>query len=287
MTTESKFIIKFWGVRGSRPVPGKETLIFGGNTSCVSIEIDDKLIILDAGTGICNLAAELTKRDERIKAHIFITHTHWDHIQGFPFFTPAFTKGNEFILCGQNKMNHTFLNLIKGQMIYEHFPVQLDEMGANISFLEVDYKDQIVINEDIIVYTEKNNHPGGSISYKIEYKGKLSCCYITDTEHGQCVDENLKKFIKGADVVIYDANYTDDEYNGKNGYEPKKGWGHSTWQEGIKLVEAAGAKDLILFHHATHRTDDEILNIEKEARKRYKRCFAAAEGMIIELKEAR
>jgi phosphoribosyl 1,2-cyclic phosphodiesterase len=280
---DNNFVIKFWGVRGSRPVPGKDTLIYGGNTSCVSIEIDDTLIILDAGTGICNLAAELTNRNEPIKAHLFITHTHWDHIQGFPFFTPAFTKGNEIILHGENKMNKTFTNLIKGQMIYEHFPVQLEEMGAKIDFVEVKYNDRIIINENIIVSTIKNNHPGGAISYKIQYKGKFSCCYITDTEHGSELDEELVEFIKESDVVIYDASYTDDEYYGRNDFAPKIGWGHSTWQEGIKLVKAAKAKELILFHHATHRTDKEIFKIEKEAQKYFENCRAAAEDMIINL----
>jgi phosphoribosyl 1,2-cyclic phosphodiesterase len=278
------FKIKFWGVRGSRPVPGKDTLIFGGNTSCVSVEIDGTLLILDAGTGICNLATELEKSKNKIQTHMFITHTHWDHIQGFPFFTPAFTKGNEITLYGQNKLNNTFFNLMKGQMAYEHFPVQLEEMAAQIDFKEVKKRDKLRINENIVVRTETNHHPGGSISYRIEYKGKRSCCYITDNEHGSCVDNDLKAFVKGADVVIYDANFTDSEYYGEDGQFPRIGWGHSTWQEGIKLMEASDAKDLILFHHAIYRTDKELYRIEQEAKKRYGRCAAAAEGMAIELK---
>ena len=272
--------ITFWGVRGSRPVPGKDTLIFGGNTPCVSLEIDDKLLIFDSGTGICNLGNKLVQDKETVKAHIFISHTHWDHIQGFPFFTPAFIKGNEFVVYGQNKINLNFANLMKNQMIFPHFPVQLEQMAAKIAFVEVDSGVEISIEEGITVKTLHGNHPGGCLYYRVEYKGK-SCCYISDGEHYSCVDNFLKSFIEKTDIVIYDANFTDSEYEGTDGYNTKIGWGHSTWQEGIKLVKAAEANKLVLFHHASHRTDEEMFKIEAQAINEYSNTIAAREGNII------
>ncbi|MHB8126851.1 MAG: MBL fold metallo-hydrolase [Desulfitobacteriaceae bacterium] len=279
MNTDKNMKITFWGARGSRPVPGKDTLVFGGNTPCVSLEIDDKLLIFDSGTGICNLGNKLIKDKKPVKAHIFISHTHWDHIQGFPFFTPAFMKGNEFIVYGQNKTNLNFANLMKNQMVFPHFPVQFEQMAAKIVFVEVDSGDEIAI-EDIIVRTLRGNHPGGCLYYRVDYKGK-SFCYVSDIEHYSCVDNFVKSFIEKSDIVIYDTNFTDSEYEGTNGYNTKIGWGHSTWQEGIKLVKAAGADTLVLFHHANHRNDEEMLEIEIQAKQKYPKCIAAREGNII------
>lgn len=276
----NQFKIIFWGVRGSRPIPGHHTLKYGGNTSCVSIEIGERLFIFDAGTGICNLGQELIKRGKKIVGDIFITHTHWDHIQGFPFFTPAFIKGNSFTLYGQSKMNINFSNLMRGQMLFPHFPVSLEKMGAYIEFREIDSCMSINLGNEIILKTAHNNHPGECLSYRIEHEGR-SCCYVTDTEHYSVIDYQLEKFIRGADVVIYDANFTNEEYKGYSGFDPKTGWGHSTWQEGIKLVQAAGAKKLVIFHHATHRTDSDLDEIESKAQEQYSNCIVAKEGMVI------
>lgn len=279
---DSDIKVTFWGVRGSRPVPGPSTVKYGGNTPCVQIQIGERLFIMDAGTGICNLGQQLIKDNNQIRGEIFITHTHWDHIQGFPFFTPAFIRGNHFVLYGQNKMNLTFANLMRGQMLYPHFPVSLERMGASFDFREVNSGEEIDLGDGIKLRTVHNNHPGDSIAYRLEH-GKRACCYITDTEHYSCIDFNLKSFIDGADLVIYDTNFTDDEYMGQDGYNSKIGWGHSTWQEGIKLVQAAGARKLVLFHHATHRTDEDMEEIERKAQERFSDCVAAREGMVISL----
>ncbi|OPY57743.1 MAG: ribonuclease Z [Pelotomaculum sp. PtaU1.Bin035] len=276
------FKVAFWGVRGSRPVSGPHTVLFGGNTPCVQIQIGERLLIMDAGTGICNLGNQLMKKKGKIKGEIFITHTHWDHIQGFPFFTPAFIKNNHFVLYGQSKMNLTFANLMRGQMLYPHFPVSLEQMGATIEFYEVYSGEEIDLDDGIVVKTAHNNHPGGSISYRLEHGGR-ACCYITDTEHYSCLDNNLRDIINGADLVIYDTNFTDEEYVGQESYTSKIGWGHSTWQEGVKLMQAAGARKLVLFHHATHRTDNDLAEIERKAQKQYPNCVAAREGMVISL----
>lgn len=274
---EQEIRVVFWGVRGSRAVPGPDTVVFGGNTPCVEVRAGGRIIVLDAGTGICNLGNQMVK-EGRLEADIFITHTHWDHIQGFPFFTPAFIKGNCFRLYGENKLDHTFNSIMRLQMQNPHFPVSIDQMNAEISFHELASYDRVDLGDGVVVSCAPNNHPNGCISYRIDYAGK-SCCYISDTEHYSIVDPHLKEFAQGADLVIYDSNFTDDEYAGPAGYQSKVGWGHSTWREGIRLVNAAEAKKLVLFHHATHRTDNEMMKIEQEAIKVYPDCVAAREGM--------
>lgn len=277
---EKELKITFWGVRGSRPVPGKATAGYGGNTSCVTVEAGESLIILDAGTGICNLGNWLVEKRKNVRAHIFITHTHWDHIQGFPFFTPAFLPGNEVFLYGQNKMNQTFSNLMRGQMVFPHFPVQLEQMKAGLNLTDIASGERLEIEQDLFVSTMHNNHPGGCLSYRVDY-GDRSCCYLTDTEHFSCVDAYLRDFAAGSGLVIYDSNFTDEEYIGTTGFNTKIGWGHSTWQEGIKFVQAANVPRLVLFHHATHRTDEEMARIEKEAQGVFKDCLAAVEGQSV------
>ncbi|MGE5416008.1 MAG: MBL fold metallo-hydrolase [Acidobacteriota bacterium] len=276
------FVVTFWGVRGSRPVPGPDTLIYGGNTPCIQVQVAERLCIIDAGTGICNLGQELIKSGEPVKGDIFITHTHWDHIQGFPFFAPAFIPANHFVLYGQGKMNNTFANLMRGQMEHPHFPVTIDQMDAQIEFKEIDAGDELDLGEGIIIQTIHNNHPNGCLSYRINYNGR-SCCCIFDTEHYSVVDPNLKRFAQNADVIIYDCNFTDEEYEGKDGAASKVGYGHSTWQQGIKLVKACNAKKLVLFHHSMYRTDKEMAKIEAQARKAYPDSIAAREGMSIEI----
>lgn len=274
--------ISFWGVRGSLPVPGPNTIKYGGNTSCVQIQIGQRLFIMDAGTGIYQLGQQLIKSSQPIKGDIFITHTHWDHIQGFPFFGPAFIAGNHFTLYGPSNADLTFADLMKGQMMYNHFPVSLDKMGANIDFHELAGDEKISLGENITLKTVHNNHPGGCLSYRLDHEGR-SCCYVTDTEHNTSIDRNLTEFIQEADLVIYDSNFSDEEYHGSARFPSKIGWGHSTWQEGIKLVKAAHAKKLILFHHANYRTDENMEHLEQEARALYPDLLAAREGMVISL----
>ena len=241
-------------------------------------------MILDAGTGICNLGDRLQEEfaGSPIKGDIFITHTHWDHIQGFPFFAPAFVPGNSFAMHGAGTMDLTFANLMHGQMIFPHFPIQLEEMAAHIDFKEIAVGETIELTPEITVRTFQNNHPNGGISYRIEHGG-AAVCYITDTEHDPLYDQLLIEFIKNANLVIYDANYTEDEYLGLSGKPNRIGWGHSTWQMGIALVKAANAQQLALFHHDTRRSDDDLLEIEGQAQQLFKSCFAAREGMVVQL----
>lgn len=273
---KTDFQVVFWGVRGSIPVPGFDTLKYGGNTSCVQVQIKNRLFIFDAGSGIYSLGRELVKSGKNIDGDIFITHTHWDHIQGFPFFSPAFIKGNHFRLYGQNKIDTTFADLMAGQMAYQHFPVSLGQMGAKIEFCELESGDLLDLGDGISLRTITNNHPNNGLSYRLDCEGR-SCCYVTDTEHGSELNQELCQFVHNSDLVIYDAHFTDDEYPNYIG------WGHSTWQEGVKLIETAEARRLVLFHHANFRSDNQMEEIEKQAQARNSNCIAAREGMVINL----
>lgn len=273
---DTNFTITFWGVRGSRPVPGHDTVVYGGNTPCIELRMGERLIILDAGTGICSLGNVLMSQDRPIRGDILITHAHWDHIQGFPFFAPAFQKGNQFCLYGERKEQITFATLMKRLMMYPHFPIPMEKMGASLHFTEISPGDTLDLGDGITVQTAANNHPGGGISYRIQYQGR-SCCYVTDTEHSEIRDRALLELCAGADVVIYDAHFTETEYS------THQGWGHSTWSEGLKLLQEAGARQLILFHHNPERTDQEMVELEQTISGKYSQVKAAREGMVISL----
>jgi phosphoribosyl 1,2-cyclic phosphodiesterase len=276
---KSDFKVKFWGVRGSIPTPGKDTCKYGGNTPCVEVRCGDKLIILDAGSGIRDLGNNLIK-DMPLEANILFSHLHWDHIQGFPFFSPAFIAENKLNLFAEKKLDKTFESLMSGQMMYPHFPIALKDLDAYITFNELEYGDEINFG-DVIIRTSRNNHSDGCIAFRIEYKGK-SIVYATDTEHFACVDPILLEASRDADYIIYDATYTDEEYSGKNG-RAKTGWGHSTWQEGVKLAKAANIKHLVLFHYDPEHTDDIIDDIYAQAKKKFKNTIASYEGLEIYL----
>ncbi|MEA1961860.1 MAG: MBL fold metallo-hydrolase [Bacillota bacterium] len=202
--TQLPYQVRFWGVRGSLPVPGQDTVVFGGNTDCVQIQIGHSLFIMDAGTGIFNLGKHLVEQNAPISGDIFITHTHWDHIQGFPFFGPAFIGGNHFTLYGQSKTDLTFADLMKGQMMHEHFPISLDKMGARISFQELNAGDKLNLGDEVMLTTVHNNHPGGGLSYRLDHAGR-SCCYVTDTEHTVPPDNALSEFVQNTNLLIYEV----------------------------------------------------------------------------------
>jgi len=276
---ENVFKVKFWGVRGSISTPGKSTVKYGGNTPCVEVRCGNNLYICDAGSGLRELGKEVLKRKSHEIKFLF-SHFHWDHIQGFPFFLPVYNKNYKITMYGESKLSYSFEHLFSGQVMFPYFPVTLQDMDAKISFVEIN-KNEVLKDGNVLIKMGRLNHPGGCMGYRIEYKGK-SFVYATDTEHFSCIDKSLFNLVKDCDVMLYDANYTEDEYSGKVGF-PKTGWGHSTWKAGVALAKAANVKKLIIFHHDPDHDDKFIDKIEADARKEFPESYAAYEGMELTL----
>ncbi len=274
------FFIRFWGVRGSIPVPGPKTVNIGGNTSCIEVRAGSEILIFDAGTGIRALGNTLM-RELPIVARMFFTHVHWDHIQGFPFFAPAFIKGNRFDLFGGRKISATLAETLAGQMNFPNFPVSLAEMAAQMNFHDL-HEGEAVACGDAVISNKQLNHPGGIFAYRVDFAGH-SVVLATDTEHYSCTDRKLTELAEGADVLIYDAMYTPDEYAGSAESMPRTGWGHSTWQEGVKVAREARVKKLVLFHHDPDHDDAAVREIEARARQVFPDSIAAYEGLALQL----
>ncbi|MDD5308406.1 MAG: MBL fold metallo-hydrolase [Deltaproteobacteria bacterium] len=276
----SRFRIRFWGVRGSIPTPGPTTVRIGGNTSCVEVRCGDRLVVLDGGTGLRVLGDELVK-EMPIHATMFFSHVHWDHIQGFPFFKPAFVKGNHFDIFGGRNLNATLAETLAGQMNFPNFPVTLEQMAATMVFHQFDDGQIVDLGDGVEVKALRLNHPDGSYGYRIMYGGR-ALAYCTDTEHLSEPDKHVLELADKADVFVYDAQYTPEEYQGKNGM-PKVGWGHSTFEEGARLARLAGAKRLVLFHHDPYEDDETVLAKERRCRELFPQVDAAFEGLSYEL----
>ncbi|MDI6797310.1 MAG: MBL fold metallo-hydrolase [Desulfatibacillaceae bacterium] len=270
--------LKYYGVRGSIPTPGPQTIRYGGNTPCVALWCDDSLLILDAGTGLRVLGEELmadTFGKGQGSATILISHTHWDHIQGFPFFRPAYIKGNSFGLCGVAKTNKGLETAMHHQQEYRNFPVLLGQMPSRIAFTAIEEGGRVDI-DGIRISTAPLNHPGGSCAYRVDYNGK-SVVYASDTEHFENIDLRLLTLCRDADLLIYDTMFTPAEY------EKHRGWGHSTWQEGMALARQANVKDLHMFHHQPGHSDDDLEKILETAREHFPAIYLAKEGWELTL----
>ncbi|MCW9032739.1 MAG: MBL fold metallo-hydrolase [Alphaproteobacteria bacterium] len=269
--------VKFWGVRGSIACPAREYVKYGGNTSCLEVEANGLHIILDAGTGIRGLGKKFFQREIK-KTHLLLTHTHWDHINGFPFFAPAFSPDCEIhIKAGHLKAIGGIQNVIANQMANPTFPVPLEAMNANMTFEDFTAGESFNLSDDVKIVTAPLNHPNGATGYRIEYKDK-SFCYITDTEHvvGE-IDQNILKLVDGADVVVYDSTYTEEEF------PSRIGWGHSTWNEGMKICKEANVKKMVIFHHDPDHEDDFMTKLEEEATSTWDRIIVARDGMELEI----
>lgn len=270
------FDVRFWGVRGSIACPSIKHIKYGGNTSCIEVIVGDRIFVLDAGTGIRELGNEFLKRDVH-DVHLLMTHTHWDHINGFPFFTPAYDPNRSIhIMAGHLDHREGGIHgALAAQMDSPMFPVPLEAMQAKMRFDDFEAGDHFKLYPDVEVRTAALNHPNGATGYRIEYGGK-SVCYITDTEHvpGK-PDQNILGLIEGSDLVIYDSTYTEEEF------PTKIGWGHSTWNEGVALCQAANVKRMAIFHHEPAHEDDIMDKIEAEAQGVWKDCFAAREGVTV------
>ena len=279
----AQFTIHFWGVRGSIPCPGAETVRYGGNTSCIEMRVNGERLIFDGGTGLRELGQYLLDQGEPVQASMFFTHSHWDHIQGFPFFVPAFLPSNQFEVYGVISPNGaTIEQRLNDQMLHPNFPVPLQIMQAQLKFCDLSIGETVAIG-DINVLNALLNHPGEAVGYRVEWNG-LAAAYVTDTEHFPTgLDENVLYLAQNADDLIYDCTYTNAEYYSES--SSKVGWGHSTWQEAVKLAKAANVKKLVVFHHDPLHDDDFMDEIGKQTAAEFPNSIVAHEGMTLDLAE--
>ncbi|MEO6953401.1 MAG: MBL fold metallo-hydrolase [Polyangia bacterium] len=302
--------VQFWGVRGSFPVPGPDTNRYGGNTSCVEVRVSDDpaapRIIIDAGTGLRKLGKEMMAErfgEGNGQAHLLVSHTHWDHIQGLPFFAPLYQKGNDLFVYAKQRDDTHLRAVFSSQTDSHYFPVPFDEAQANVHMRELVEGAHFEIGP-VKVSCTRLNHPWIAMAYRLEYEGK-SVAYVTDTapfrdilieqefirqpprpgdplkpedaEKLAHMRDGVVRLCEGADIVIYDTQFTPEEY------AQKPHWGHSCPEDAIEIARAAGARNVVLFHHAPERTDDEIdaLTAYHQARTPDLGLTSAAEGMIL------
>ncbi|MFQ5399527.1 MAG: MBL fold metallo-hydrolase [Anaerolineae bacterium] len=272
--------IRFWGVRGTIPTPGPDTIRVGGNTSCVEVFTPDKqLIIIDAGSGIRQLGKALLKEyPQRIVGNILISHTHWDHIQGFPFFAPIHTRHNRFVLIGQKRVGKRLEAIMAEQFIEPYLPFAYKTLPADLLVKEATEGETLIIGDDTKVRVANLNHPGGCLGFRLESHGVV-CTYTSDVAHGRDgLDKNVLDLAQGADLLVHDAHFGSED-------EARKfaDWGHSTWLEAAQIAIEAGVRCLALFHYSPDLTDDDLDHILQQARGIFPRTILAREGMVLQL----
>ena len=253
--------IKFWGVRGSIPSPGATTVRYGGNTSCVSVDPgSDKILVLDAGTGIRALGEDIER--QAVTIYILLSHNHWDHIQGFPFFDPLY-KSNKKIYLLPTLHGEELMCSLTEQMDGAHFPVEPEDLLSQYECIS-QHPLSFLRNEGFNIARIATNHPGGGYGYRIANEGR-SVVYITDNELDPPYNkttgfEEFIRFCSLADILVHDAQYIEQDM------PEKHGWGHSLVSQVCELAETANVKQLILFHHDPNRTDNELDSIQEKAR---------------------
>ena len=293
----SELNIKFWGVRGSYPTPGTGTIQYGGNTACVEINAGGRTIILDAGTGIIPLGRELVKTKRAGEILLLFSHLHHDHTQGFPFFVPAYIPNTKLHIYGPGGTPETLKHVLEHNQSSETFPVSLRDMSASKDIQSVHESQVIVWDEDGVRVAESTSrlsdeavviriykshaHPGGVYMYRINYRGK-SIVYATDTEGYIGTDRKLVNFARNADVLIHDAQYSDEHYYGcLAGFPSTQGYGHSTAKMAAEVAASAESGQLILFHHDPAYSDEFVAAQEANAKDIFPDSHAAYEGMEI------
>ena len=291
--------VKFWGVRGSYPTPGAETVKYGGNTASVEIRAGERTIILDAGTGIIPLGRELARTKRAGEILLLLSHLHHDHTQGFPFFVPAYMPSTRLHIYGPDGTHESLKGVLERNQSSETFPVGLRDMASSKDIQAV-RESQIVVwdgdgvraaesgipvgEEAVVIRIHKSYaHPGGVYVYRITWRGK-SVVYATDTEGYVGTDKRLVKFAKDADVLIHDAQYLDEHYWGQlEGFPATQGFGHSTVTMASEVAASARTGQLVLFHHDPAYTDDMLAGMERTAKSLFTDSVAAYEGLEIDL----
>lgn len=276
LTESTDFSVRFWGVRGSIACSGPDTARYGGNTSSLEVRCGGRLLLFDAGSGIRYLGNRLAA-EAPLDADLYFTHTHFDHVCGLPFFKPLFQPQNRFrVWAGHLGGRMTLKNVLCEFMMSPLFPVPPEVFRADVRYEDFAAGDRLRAG-DAVLRTAPLNHPDGATGYRVEYGGR-AISYITDTEHVPGVqDRNVLELIEGADLVVYDCTYTDEEY----ARGAIVGWGHSTWQEAVRLCRAARAKKLVVFHHDPERSDDALDAIGAEVAQQMPGAVVAKEGMTL------
>ncbi|HEY9619641.1 MAG TPA: MBL fold metallo-hydrolase [Crinalium sp.] len=276
----NQFSVRFWGVRGSIPTPGLETVRYGGNTSCVEIQVGGKRLIFDGGTGLRALGKSLIPHMP-IEAHLFFTHTHWDRIQGFPFFIPAFKQGNSFHIYGAIGPNGASIKQrLSDQMLRPNFPVPLQVMQSDMHFHNIS-PGSVIALDNIVVETISLNRPNSALGYRVTWNG-YSVVYATDTEHSaDHMDQNLLYLAQQADLLIYDAAYADHTYYDSKASEAMQSI--APWHAGIEVAIAANVKHVVMFHHDPAHEDDFLDQVEADVQARFPNVQLAREGMVLYL----
>ncbi len=279
--TTDRFFVRYWGVRGSIPAPGPKTQRYGGNTTCLELQAGDQTISIDGGTGVRLFGSSLFARLP-VEVTFLMTHLHWDHVQGFPFFAPFLIPGNKFQIYSAHHNGGNIHDVLKQLMAQPAFPISMEAFQSEVNFSFISPGDTLDFG-DLQVKTMLLNHPGGVIGYRFEYKGKVFV-HASDWEHPEHggLDKEFVEFIRDADYLSVDATYTEDEYYGRKG-PPRIGWGHATHQECVRHGRAAGVKHVILTHHEPERSDDDLDHLANEVFGGDDDVSFSSEGRIITL----
>ncbi|MEP1208613.1 MAG: MBL fold metallo-hydrolase [Rhizobiaceae bacterium] len=281
-----KFSVKIWGARGTLASDSKSTVRYGGNTACIEVTCGDERLLFDAGSGLRAAGDHIVKQFRkqeadgipRKKLNLFFTHCHYDHISGLPFFAPFFDpKASIDIWSGHLTGPNKTRRMIENYMCPPYFPVGPDVFSANVTYRDFDVRDVLTPIKDVVIRTLPLNHHDEAIGYRIEFDGR-SVCYITDTTHiPDQPDQGIIDFVADTDLMIYDGTYTDEEF------PTFWNFGHSTWEEGVRISKAAGVKNYCVFHHRPSRTDKDLDRIGEQCKRAFENSWMGKEGMTIKI----
>ncbi|HSM82745.1 MAG TPA: MBL fold metallo-hydrolase [Nodosilinea sp.] len=277
MASAPGFTLRFWGVRGNIPAPGADTVRYGGNTACVEVLVGGQRLIFDGGTGLRVLGRHLMGQAQPVAAHLFFTHTHWDRIQGFPFFTPAFAPTTCLDIYGAPALNGASIKQrLMDQMLRPNFFKPLQTMAATMTFHNIAPGESIALGDVLVEPWSLNRHTS-ALGYRVSW-GPHVLVYATDTDPTQTsLDPNLLLLAEGADVLIFDGTYADANYSDPNSA------GLAPWNLGIEVARASGVKHLVLFHHNPCHSDEQLDQLERQVQISFANARLAQEGMTVDL----
>ncbi|MCH7520905.1 MAG: MBL fold metallo-hydrolase [Candidatus Marinimicrobia bacterium] len=270
--------LRFWGVRGSIPTSDPYQDNFGGNTSCVEItSADGTLIILDSGTGIRKHGNDIArKHDSAYDIHLFLSHTHWDHIIGFPFFAPIHQPHAHITIYGPKRANDSLEHTIYGLFQAPYFPLVSSDIKAKLTFVELD-EGQLRFSQDNTVHFAPHPHPNGALTYRLDIGGQV-ITYVTDIEHTkERLVPSVVELSRNADILIHDCHFNEDDL------PTHRAWGHSSWEECVQVALKAKVKQLFLYHFSPNYSDNDILDMERLARAKFPKTAAAHQSMTLEI----